>query len=73
MKSRIKNVNGEIFLEVYPENADEETELVGIFLTDKVFVQDGLPEVEKRFPEEVARFKKLVFKLQKKSEVVEWK
>jgi len=71
MKSRIRKHRNEVFLEIYPENTNEETELVGIFLTDKVFVQDGLPEVEKRFPEEVARFKKLVFKLQKKSEVVE--
>jgi len=61
----IKKYGNEVFLEIYPESREEETELAGIFVTDKVFVQDGL-EVEKGSPEEVARFKKLVFKLQKR-------
>jgi len=58
MKSMIKKHGSDIFLEICPESREEETELAGIFLHDKIFVQDGLPEVE------TGRFKKLVFKLE---------
>ena len=65
MKSKIKKYGNEVFLEIYPESREEETELAGIFLRDKIFVQDGLPEVE------VGKFKKLVFKLQEEKELTE--
>ena len=67
MKSEIKRCGGDIFLEIYPENREEETELAMIFLSDEIFVQEGLPEVEAGPSEEsVNRLKKLVFRLKKK-------
>lgn len=66
MKSKIFKKENFIFLEIYPENRDEEIELVGVFLRDKVFVQDGLPKIENN------RFKKIVFKLQEEKKEIRW-
>jgi len=60
MKVTLKKQKGDVFLELLAENVDEEIEIAGFFLTNKIFVQYGLPKVE------TGRLRKLIFKLQKR-------
>jgi len=60
MKVTLRKQKGDVFLELLAENRDEEIEITGFFLTNKIFVQYGLPKVE------AGRLRKLIFKLQKR-------